>query len=114
MRLFTHSTIKAFIATRAGAVDHAAVRKALESWEREVLAAAWATPQQVKDQYANASLVGADRVVFNIKGNSYRLVVAIDYGRQAVFAKWFGTHAAYDAIDVATVAYVRPDEGGPD
>jgi mRNA interferase HigB len=58
----------------------------------------------VTRSYANASIVG-DRVVFNIKRNSYRLVVAIDYRRQIVFIKWLGAHAAYDKIAVKTVKY---------
>jgi len=49
--------------------------------------------------------VGLDRVVFNIKGNDYRLVVAIHYDRRIVFIKWIGSHAAYDRIDVKTVRY---------
>jgi mRNA interferase HigB len=59
----------------------------------------------VKASYAHASIVGADRVVFNIKGNAYRLVVAVDYRRATVFIKWLGTHKQYDAIDVRTVQY---------
>jgi mRNA interferase HigB len=59
----------------------------------------------VKASYAHASIVGADRVVFNIKGNAYRLVVAIDYKRSIVFIKWLGTHRKYDEIDVRTVQY---------
>ena len=55
--------------------------------------------------YAHASIVGADRVVFNIKGNAYRLVVAVDYQRATVFIKWLGMHKQYDAIDVRTVQY---------
>ena len=49
--------------------------------------------------------MGDDRVVFNIKGNSFRLVVAVDYARQVVFIKWIGSHAAYDHIDAAKVSY---------
>ena len=59
----------------------------------------------VKTSYANASIVGSDRVVFNIHGNAYRLAAAIDYRRQVVFIKWLGTHADYDKIDVKTVRY---------
>jgi mRNA interferase HigB len=59
----------------------------------------------VTRNYANASIVGSDRVVFNIKGNAYRLVVAVDYQRQVVFIKWLGTHAEYDKIDVKKVKY---------
>jgi len=55
--------------------------------------------------YANTSIVGSDRVVFNIKGNSYRLVVAVNYEHQVVFIKWIGSHAEYDKIDVKTVRY---------
>ena len=50
---------------------------------------------------------GADRVVFNIEGNAYRLVTAVDYGRAVVFIKWLGTHKEYDAIDVRTIQYAR-------
>jgi mRNA interferase HigB len=53
----------------------------------------------VKQSYATASIVSADRVVFNIKGNEYRLVAAIDYGRQIVFIRWIGKHRDYDRID---------------
>ena len=62
-------------------------------------------PTDVIRAYANASIVGGDRVVFNIKGNAYRLVVAADYEREIVFIKWLGNHAAYDKIDVKTVKY---------
>lgn len=55
--------------------------------------------------YANASIVGSDRVVFNIKGNDYRLVVAVDYPRQIIFIKWIGTHTDYNKIDVKAVKY---------
>ena len=58
-----------------------------------------------KAYYGNASIVGADRVVFNIKGNDYRLVTAIDYRRGIVFIKWLGSHTDYDKIDVRTVQY---------
>ena len=59
----------------------------------------------MKRAYANASIIGSERVVFNIKGNSYRLVAAVDYQRQVVFIKWLGSHADYDRIDVRTVQY---------
>ncbi len=54
---------------------------------------------------AHAGILGAERVVFNIKGNDYRLVTAINYRRKIVFIKWLGTHAAYDKIDARTVQY---------
>jgi mRNA interferase HigB len=70
-----------------------------------VLRAEWRTPADVVREYANASIVGSDRAVFNIKGNSYRLVVAINYAHQIVFIKWIGSHANYDKIDVKMVNY---------
>jgi len=65
--------------------------------------AKWTTPAVVKAQYANASIIANNRVVFNIKGNDYRLIVAIAYKMQYVFIKFIGTHAQYDQIDAATV-----------
>jgi mRNA interferase HigB len=105
VRIIARSTLKKFVDSISGTGDQRAVKTALESWFHEVQDAAWKTPADVKKSYANASLVGSDRVVFNIKGNSYRLIVAVDYGRQIVFIKWLGTHAAYDKIDAKTVKY---------
>ena len=81
------------------------MQAALEAWYHEVRRATWKMPADVKRSYATASLVGSDRVVFNIKGNSYRLVVAVHYRRAIVFIKWFGSHAEYDRIDVEKVDY---------
>lgn len=63
----------------------------------------WATPADVKASYGNASIVAGNRVVFNIHGNKYRLVVKINYPARIVFIRWIGTHAEYDKIDVTTV-----------
>ena len=81
------------------------MKAALEAWFHEVRQAEWEEPADVKTYYGNASIVGADRVVFNIKGNDYRLVTAIDYRRGIVFIKWLGSHTDYDKIDVRTVQY---------
>lgn len=59
----------------------------------------------MKHSFGAASILSADRVVFNIKGNDYRLVVAIDHGRQILFVKWVGPHADYDRIDARMVEY---------
>ncbi len=104
VRIIARKTLREFADTLRGSKDQRAVRSALESWFHEVRAADWKAPTDVTRDYANASIVG-DRVVFNIKGNSYRLVVAVDYRRQIVFIKWLGTHAAYDKIDARTVKY---------
>ncbi len=105
MRIIARRTLLLFIESLRGSRDHKSVRSALEAWFHEVRTAQWETPSDVKKSYANASIVGDDRVVFNIHGNAYRLVVAVDYRRQVVFIKWLGTHAAYDKIDVKTVRY---------
>ncbi len=75
----------------------------LEAWHAEALKAQWKTPQEIKKQFRNASILKNNRVVFNIGGNKYRLVVAIDYFRQAMFIKFIGTHKQYDEIDVENV-----------
>jgi len=103
VRIIARKTLRDFVESLRGAKDYRAVKSALDSWFHEVQRADWHVPADVVRDYANASIVGSDRVVFNIKGNSYRLVVAVDYQRQIVFIKWLGTHAAYDKIDVKTV-----------
>ena len=74
----------------------------LLDWYNTVKQCHWNTPNDVKQTYGNASIVGNDRVVFNIKGNDYRLITEIDYAYQLVFIIWVGTHKNYDKIDVAT------------
>jgi mRNA interferase HigB len=77
--------------------------QSLKAWYDEAKHASWTAPQQIKRRYASASFVGKNRAVFNIKGNDYRLVVAIAYRFRAVYIKFVGTHAQYDRIDAATV-----------
>jgi mRNA interferase HigB len=67
--------------------------------------ATWATTSDIKRLYASASIISADRVVFNIKGNDYRLVVAVDFEKAIVWVKWVGSHADYDRIDVKEVRH---------
>jgi mRNA interferase HigB len=105
VRIISRSTLTRFLERLEGHKDHRAVKAALDSWWQEAKRAQWKNSSDVKASYAHASIVGADRVVFNIKGNAYRLVVAIDYQRALVFIKWLGTHKEYDSIDVRTVQY---------
>jgi mRNA interferase HigB len=81
------------------------LRSALDAWFHEAQNAEWHSSAELKKLYATASIVSADRVVFNIKGNSYRLVVAIDYEKGIVWIKWLGTHKDYDQIEVTEVDY---------
>jgi mRNA interferase HigB len=71
------------------------------------LKASWQTPQEVKAQFRSASVLKGGRVVFDIAGNKYRLVVSIDYERQTSFVKFIGTHERYDHIDAKTVQHER-------
>jgi len=83
--------------------EHPRASQALLSWAEEARHASWRTPHDIKQHYRTASFLGNNRVVFNIKGNEYRLVVAVAYRFHAVYVKFIGTHAAYDAIDALTV-----------
>lgn len=68
----------------------------LDTWYHETDKSHWSGPQDIKIRYPSASFLHKNIVIFNIKGNRYRLVVKVDYPSQAVFVKWFGTHADYD------------------
>ena len=83
--------------------QHPDAKEPLQSWYREVLQEDWDTPAKVKEKYGNASIVGANRVVFNIKGNTYRLVVKINYPYRIVYVRFIGTHAEYAEVDVEEV-----------
>ena len=82
---------------------HPETEQPLKAWFADAEAAVWRTPSDVKRAYGNASIVGGERVVFNIRGNHFRLVVAVDYEDGVILIKWIGTHREYDAIDVETV-----------
>lgn len=84
---------------------HPDAEQSLKAWYDEARAATWASPAEVKAKYGNASIVGKNRVVFNIKGNSYRLIVAVAYKFQAIYIKLIGTHAEYDKVDAASVEH---------
>jgi mRNA interferase HigB len=76
---------------------------ALETWFHDVEHANWNTPTDIKAVYQNASFVANNRVVFNIKGNHYRLVVVVIYQYGVVYIRFVGTHEEYDRIDVTTI-----------
>jgi len=97
MRVISQAKLKAFCTKYPDA------GQALKAWYDEARKASWETPQQIKDQYRNASFVGQNRVVFNIHGNKYRLVVAVAYKFGAVYIKFIGTHKDYDRIDAECV-----------
>lgn len=82
---------------------HADAEEPLRAWLADVQKAEWATPHDVKIDYGNASILGNSRIVFNIKGNDYRLIVAVSYRAQIVLIKFVGTHAEYNRVDAETV-----------
>ena len=82
---------------------HPDAQQALQAWYADVKKADWRSPVEIKNIYRNASVVAHNRVVFNIKGNKYRLVVAIRYEYQLVYIRFVGTHQAYDKIDATTI-----------
>jgi len=105
MRIIARRTLRQFVDSLAGQKDQPAVKAALDAWFDEVSKADWKSSADVKQLYATASIVSAERIVFNIKGNDYRLVVAVDFEKAIVWIKWIGTHKAYDRIDVTEVRH---------
>lgn len=84
-----------------------AVEQPLKSWFDEVRNASWISPNELKRQYRNVSIISDKRAVFNNKGNYYRLVVDIEYKIGIVFIVWLGTHKEYDKIIIKEVKYVK-------
>ena len=80
-------------------------KQSLLAWYEDVGDVDWETPQELKWQYRNASILTDKRVVFNIHGNSFRLIVDIEYRLKIVFVVWFGTHREYDKINAKTISY---------
>ncbi len=83
------------------------MKAALDAWFHEARKAGWKNSADIRQSYATASIVTAERVVFNIKGNAYRLVAAVDFEKGIVWIKWIGTHRDYDRIDVTEVDHDR-------
>ena len=109
MRIIARGTLKRFVASRSGHKDQRALKAALDAWFDEVRKARWKNSADVKRLYRTVSIVSAERMVFNIKGNDYRLVAAADFQKGIVWIKWIGSHAEYDRIDVRTVIYEKPE-----
>ena len=107
MRIIARRTLREFVLSLAGHRDQPAVKAAVDAWFHEVRRAHWLDTADVKRSYGTASVINAERIVFNIKGNSYRLVVAVDFEKQIVWIKWIGSHRDYDGIDVRDVEHER-------
>jgi mRNA interferase HigB len=95
--------VESYFAKHAGHKGIKAARSQFEAWIDIVSRAQWRNPEDVKAAYPKASILKASRVVFNIKGNDYRLIAAVQYRAGAVAIRFFGTHSDYDRIDAETV-----------
>lgn len=95
--------VEDYFAERSGHVGIQAARKQFDAWLAEANAAEWNNPAEVKRQFASASVVGGNRLVFNISGNRFRLVVVVNYQFGVIDIRFLGTHAEYDRIDVETI-----------
>lgn len=100
MRIIALSALKAFL-DRGPA--HAGAREPVMAWYAQVKAADWATPGDVKREIGSASILKDGRVVFNVAGNKYRIVVWINYPYRVVYIRFIGTHRQYDDIDAQTI-----------
>lgn len=75
----------------------------LKSWYQETSKSEWTSPNDVKSEYPSASIIGNDRIVFNIKGNTYRLIVKMNFDYHMVWIRFIGTHAEYDKVNAKTI-----------
>ena len=105
MRIIARRTLRGFVESLAGRKDQSAVKAALDAWFQEVRQARWKSSADIKRRYATASVISAERFVFNIKGNAYRLIVAVDFEKSIVWIKWLGSHAEYDRINASEVQH---------
>ena len=97
MRIIAKRTLRAYWEKNRRA------EQPLRAWYAIAAKAEWSSPADVKTVYGTASIVGNDRVVFNIGGNRYRLVVRFDYARRIGFVRFVGTHTEYEAVDVSNI-----------
>ncbi|HEV7348277.1 type II toxin-antitoxin system HigB family toxin [Telluribacter sp.] len=96
-RIFAKSTLRQFWGKHKDAGQY------LKTWYDTAMSADWKNPMDVKNTYANASILKDGRIVFNIKGNAYRLVARFNFEKKWIFIRFIGTHADYDKIDANTI-----------
>ena len=82
---------------------HNEAKDPLQAWYEDALRSEWRTPQDVKQRYGNVSIIADNRLIFNIKGNDYRLVVKVHYDRRQIYIRFVGTHREYDVINAETI-----------
>ena len=96
-RIFSKGTLRGFWESYPDSEQY------LKTWYDTAMNSEWKTPNEVKQTYANASILKNSRIVFNIKGNTYRLVVKFNYEKQWIFIRFIGTHTEYDEIDADNI-----------
>ena len=96
-RIFAKSTLRIFWELHPDSEQY------LKTWFDTAMNSNWKSPNEVKQTYANASILKDGRVVFNIKGNTYRLVTKLNFEKQWIFIRFIGTHEEYDKIDANTI-----------
>lgn len=99
MRIISRKTIRDFWQK----TEYKDSEKPLREWYTEAKKAKWNSPKDIRAKYGNASILKNSRVVFNIKGNDYRLVVMMHYRKQAIYIRFVGTHKQYDEIDAEKI-----------
>ena len=97
MRIYNKSTLRAYWEKHTETVTQ------LQTWYRKTEQATWKNPSDIKAVYSDASILPDNRVVFNINGNKYRLIVKVHYDRQKVYIRFIGTHSEYDKVDATTI-----------
>ena len=97
MRIIARATLREFW------LKHADCEQALKAWYQEASKSVWHHPNDIKAEYPSASILADNRIVFNIKGNNYRLIVKINYSYQMMWIRFIGTHAEYDKIDATSI-----------
>ncbi len=97
MRIIARSTLRDFWEIHADSED------ALRAWYQDTSQAQWKTPEDIKSNYASAGIIVGNRIVFNIKGNHYRLIVAINYQFGIVYIRFIGTHRQHDKVNAASI-----------
>lgn len=104
MRIIATSTLRNYWR------NHRLAEQSLKAWIQESENSTWKNAAELKAKYRNASVINSKRVVFNIRGNDYRLIVDIEYRLKIIFIVWIGTHVEYDNIDVDTIAYDKTNK----
>jgi mRNA interferase HigB len=97
LRIIVRKTLVEF------STKHSDAEEPLKAWFHEARLADWSSPDELKQRYPSASIINHNRVVFNIKGNKYRLIAMVNYHYKMLYIRFIGTHAEYDAVDASTI-----------